>query len=229
LQQAAIAVGTVNLSPLNLDAGLISLSDNYQEFRFRRIRFRIWNQATADLGHTAWCGFTPTVTTAAPTFATSTSLPRFAIGNGQVGTPYPAVIAHSRELSVNAVRWFRRGTAYDDLIEVNGEIYYGWADNTAFNARPCFISLDYEIELRAQADTSITMKAPRSQEEKVLEVAAALNMMQQAPTPQSGVMVEEEEPQTGRSLERQRPVDRNVPAKAIRADAAADRRLYVRT
>lgn len=175
--RAAVApvaqIDGILLNPLALDQRLIDLSDTYQEFRFTRIKAQLWNFTTA---YEVSLAYMPTLASAAPTFATLPSLSAYATGNGQYGTPNPCLRLSRSMLTANAPKWFRRGTAFDDLFETQGVIYRGSAVN--FSTQPATFLMYYEVQLRGKADVSITRPVPsalRSSkatlEEKVAELA----------------------------------------------------------
>lgn len=151
----AAGVSALSLSPLLLDQRLVDLSDSYSEFRFVRAKLRAWN---SDVATDIAIAYTPTFLATAPTFAQMTSLPMFSTGNGQFGSPNPHLDVRRAELTANAPKWYRRGTAFDDLLEVQGNFYTAQLIN--FATRTATIHLEYEIELRANADVGLTSRAP---------------------------------------------------------------------
>jgi len=166
---AASAIGTFVLTPLNLDARLVTLSDEFQEFRFHMVSMKVWRTATSITSASFWVAYSPALLTAAPAnTAIAGTLSRFKVGDGSYGCAVPKVVVTGGELFVNAPRWFRRGTAFDDNLETQGAFYYGNAADTNFSANPAFVSVDYDIELRGQADGSLTLGDQPAPRNKVL-------------------------------------------------------------
>lgn len=154
----AITVQAYPLSPLLLDPRLLAMSDLYQEYRFVKLRVKAWCDDTVGaptVPVTTLLAYTPVLLSTAPTNVLMPSLPVFAMGNGFHGSPNPGFRVPKRELTANAPKWFRRGTAYDDLLEVQGTIYVGRL-NSGFSSVNHTLWIEYEIELRAPADAALT-------------------------------------------------------------------------
>jgi len=152
---AASVVGQP-LNPLVMDARLLALSDLYQEFRFTSVKITVYSDSNG--GKNMALAYTPIVFTTAPTLSTLPSLARFAMGCGGYGSPYPTLKLSSRELTANPPKWFRRGTAYDDLLETQGFLY--WASTANFATNVAQVIIEYVVQLRAKADASLTMERP---------------------------------------------------------------------
>ncbi len=143
---------TFNLNPLSLGPMLLNISDDYMEYRFKKVKMSVASTST----EMANAAFTPVVLSAAPTAQTLWYLPIFAQGTGHFGSPFPSITV-TKELYINAPRWFRRGTAYDDLLETQGFFYAGWADGTAFNVRTINVLIEFTVELRGIVDTALSV------------------------------------------------------------------------
>lgn len=146
-------VGVINLNVLAFDSRLVTISDAWQEYRFTRLTARCW----LDVAETVCIGYTPTILSSQPTnFSDMSTLQQFAIGNGSFGAAYPKIACNKNALLGAALfNWYRRGTGYDDLGEIQGQIYV--AATTAFNVRNLSILIEYEVELRAPAGTGMTL------------------------------------------------------------------------
>lgn len=191
LADAAVAttVSSVNLNPLLLDARLVSLSDTFQEFRFTKVKVHMFCPSAG--GPMLKLGYVPTITSATPTFGELDSLPIVSMGcGGAQGTPgpFPTIHIPRAELMANAPKWFRRGTAYDDLLESQGSIWYG--SLTAFTTAPVYLWIEYDIELKANvaiALTSLPQLPAHTAEEKnaesLAQIERVLSMAPRVPNP----------------------------------------------
>lgn len=155
---SAQATYGVTLSPLVLDSRLLAVSDQFQLYRFESVRVSMWR---ASSGSTSVVAYTPTLPSAFPaTIQEALDLPVAKIGVGLFGRPYPSITFGPAALMENAPRWFRRGTAYDDLLEVQGQIWFISTDTWA--TAPLFFEVTYEIEMCASMDAGDTIRIPRS-------------------------------------------------------------------
>lgn len=154
---SAATVLTLNLSPLSLDPRCVQISDGYQNFRFDRVRVRAFSNAVPFIGGLT-VGYSPTLPSAAVTAAAIDELPVYAIGNGTFGSPWPRLNL-SAELHQNQPRWFRRGTGYDDLAELQGQFVIGYSGAYGFNTSNLNVSLlvEYEVHLSGNVDASLTL------------------------------------------------------------------------
>ena len=186
---AAISqVQSINLSPLTLDVRLLAESDVFSLYRFTSVSVKTWN---ASIGYDTHLAFSPTVLSATPTLAQFTSLPLYAVGNGQFGSPNPRIHVARRELLTNAPKWFRRGTPYDDLLEVQGQILVG--SNAGFSTINSSVLVEYTCELKAQADAALTrlLAQPDPTERKIAELALANHMVPAERQQQAKLLVKE--------------------------------------
>jgi len=169
----AYTVDTLYLNPLSLDQRLIEQSDEFQEFRFTSLRVRAFSYTGQTDSPWLQLAYTPVVLGATPTYAQMSSLAVFSVGNGTVGAPYPSIRPSRAELQANAPRWFRRGTAFDDLLESQGVLYLGANQN--FSVRQVRVHIHYTIELKARAEAALTSLLARSTPQD--SMALALNMV----------------------------------------------------
>jgi len=164
-----------------LDQRLIDLSDSFSEFRFTKLRVHAWfsNLSATSYDDDIVVAYTPTILSASPTLTQMVSLPYVKIGCGAYGAPYPILTVPKRELmGAVPVKWFRRGSTYDDLFETQGTIYYG--TRAVLSAAPMSIWIEYEVELRSQADVALTTMVPRAVD-PLAQVERVLGMVERAP------------------------------------------------
>lgn len=185
-------MASVALNPLTLDTRLVSVSDAFQEYRFLDIRVRlcpVFNLGTAPLLPPSFLlAYTPVVPTNAP--ATWVDLLNFSVldmGNGMYGSKLPSLHVGRKKLFENAPRWFRRGTAYDDLLEVQGYLYCS-LPLSAFATINTILEVSYVVELGAPAETGTTKLAHLPS-----DVAARLAAVRNAAPPPSDDSEDEKE------------------------------------
>jgi hypothetical protein len=160
----AVTVNAVNLSPLLLDARLLALSDQYQYYRFTAVRFHLFPNSGSDAVPAA-IGYVPGLLSAAPASQQDMAdLPLFQMGNGDYGLPWPRIVVSKNLLmkSSTAPAWYRRGTGYDDLLEVQGTMY-SYLFGSTFATFNCFFIVEYTIQLAdpaAAADTLAIKPVP---------------------------------------------------------------------
>ncbi len=192
--RAATAAATLDafyLSPLLLDARLVSLSDGYQEYRFNKVYLRSWAQTAGnEQAITLGLAYSPGLLTTAPATLTELqNLEDVGYGNGMVGAPFPSLNLGRQQLMGPAnVKWFRRGTTFDDTVEIQGLV--SLVSSTAYNTRPAYVLVEYEVELRASADTALTAQKPYNSadpiqdlEAKVCDIQLALGIAPRVPNP----------------------------------------------
>jgi len=177
---AVFPIQTFQLNPLALDARLVTVSDAFQEFRFTGVRVRLVSIPTG----VAAVAYTPAIISPGPgAIANLENLEDVAYGNGQYGSPLPSLhLARRQLLSAAPVKWYRRGTAYDDTLESQGSIYVGSGSN--LDQYPITFLIDYDIEFRAMADTALTARNARrvssdpiaSLEAKVADLQSVMSM-----------------------------------------------------
>lgn len=103
-------------------------------------------------------GYTPALPTAAPLLLSDVmQLQNATIGNGTFGCPYPKLkLSRDALTGASPVKWYRRGTAYDDTLEVQGSVYL--SSNDLFSARPLSVLVEYEVEFRTPSDPANTVQ-----------------------------------------------------------------------
>jgi hypothetical protein len=170
----AYTVNTFYLNPLNLDQRLIEQSDEFQEYRFTSVRLTAFSPIRTDTAMPViQVAYTPVVLGTTPTYAQMTSLAVFGVGSGSPGSPYPSIRPARSELQANPPRWFRRGTAFDDLLESQGIFYVG--SDVSFATRTVYVHFQYTVELKARAEAALTALISRSTPQD--SMAMALNMV----------------------------------------------------
>jgi hypothetical protein len=177
---AAATTDSINLNPLLLDNRLASVSDSFQEYRFTHLDVKMWQGASGgNFNPMMQVAYSPVILTNAPTTTTLSSLPNYAAQSLSAGNGPAHIRVSRKELFTNAPRWFRRGTAYDDLLETQGSIWFGSSSSFSTAGSTVFLLIEYEVELRAQADSSLTA-APRassgSVETELKQVERAIGM-----------------------------------------------------
>lgn len=170
----AVQVIQISLNPLSLDARLLAVSDNFQEFRFKRVKAHMFNSAFTSLA----LAYTPIVPSASPTYAELCGFSEYRTGNGQFGSGNPTLVLGPAQLQANAPKWFRRGTPYDDLLETQGILHLGSGDQTFTLNANTWLLVEYEIELKAQSEAALTVQNPALTplEQKVDDLALANSM-----------------------------------------------------
>lgn len=165
----------VPLNPLFMDNRLLQASDEFQEYRFKRVKVHMFNGAFTALA----LAYTPVAASATPTYSELAGFSVYKTGNGQFGSGNPTIELTPAELSSNAPKWFRRGTAYDDLLETQGFIYLGSGNQNFSVNLYTWCLIEYEVELKAQAEASVTMQNPALTplEQKVDDLARASSMV----------------------------------------------------
>ncbi len=159
LQSGAFNTFALNLNPLNLDARCLALTDNFQEFRFTKVSYKATSQGALQTVH---IGFTPSIPTATPNTAQEIAdMPYYKLGNGQFGSPLPKLTLGRKILMGDfPTQWFRRGTGYDDLVEVQGVFSVFLSGSGQFAANPTGFLLEWEMEVCASSDSSNTIRKP---------------------------------------------------------------------
>jgi len=172
----AYTVNTSYLNPLYLDQRLLEQSDEFQEYRFTSVRFSAFapnrTDSTMPILQVA---YTPVVLGATPTYAQMSSLAVFGVGAGLPGSPYPSIRPSRNELQANAPRWFRRGTAFDDLLETQGVFYVG--SDISFSGKTVYVHMEYTVELKARAEAALTALVTQPPTASQDVMAMTLNMV----------------------------------------------------
>lgn len=159
----------LNLTPLGLDARLVTVSDGWQEFKFTKVLIKAWlgnivaaSPSVTPGGANLALAYSPNILGSGPISVQELmNLQNVAVGNGTYGCPYPRLaLAKSALTSPGPVKWFRRGTPFDDTLEVQGSIYFASTDT--WSARPLTMFVEYEIEFRVPADTALTSASPEA-------------------------------------------------------------------
>lgn len=192
---------SLGLNPLSLDARCVSVSDAFQEYRFTRVSVHAWlgnivaaSPSVTPGGANLALAYEPGLLSSFPVNVQEhQNLQNVAIGNGTYGCPYPHLRLSGAALQgPSPVRWFRRGTAYDDTLEVQGVLLLGSTDT--FTDRPCTLWIQYEVEFRAPADTALTaevksdptpaeLQVQLTELQRVLGIAPRQRNMQKLPPP----------------------------------------------
>lgn len=152
----ATSLTSLDLSVLSLDARLVSVSDAFQEYRFNKVTV---TATPAAQGPFIGLSYQPGLLSTAPaSLGDLQNLENTAYGNGLFGSPVPRLrLAQRQLLGAAPVKWFRRGTAYDDTVELQGRLFL--ASSVGFNTTAAYLHVDYEVELRASADTAETSRS----------------------------------------------------------------------
>lgn len=171
-------MAAIGLNPLNMDARLVTVSDAWLEYRFTRARCKAWPIT----GTTSLClAYNPGLVTTSPTTQDQlTTLQQFAIGNGSFGCPFPALkLGLQALMGPSPMKWFRRGTGYDDLFETQGQLWF-YNEGIAFNTLNVFVLVEYEVEFRSPAATALTLPElstdPSDLAKQLFEVCQVLGM-----------------------------------------------------
>ena len=163
----ALSTFFVQFSPLVMDARVLQVSDAWQEFRFVKAKAKAWlgnlTPASASVtpgGANLALGYTPALPTVQPVLLSDVmQLQNAAIGNGTFGCGYPQIrMSRNDMIGASPVKWYRRGTAYDDTLEVQGSVFISSSD--LFSARPLSVLVEYEIEFRTPSDPGNTVAGP---------------------------------------------------------------------
>lgn len=154
----AIDATSLAMNPLYFDNRLVSVSDSYQYFRFTKLKAVTMNAVVENDGDDhcmafAYCYGVPGVIPS--TYQTLANCPFFAAGSGKPGSPWPKLSVLGKLLTDgDPVRWFRRGTAYDDNLEVQG-LFIICAGHTFDYVKPVIV-VEYEVILIDPLDPSDT-------------------------------------------------------------------------
>lgn len=179
----AATVSPFFVNPLYMDQRLIEQSDEFQEYRFTSLKARAFSEYTTTLHPVVSLAYTPVVLGTFPTVAQLPSLAVFALGAGSAGFPFPSIRVPRSELQSNAPKWFRRGTAYDDLLETQGTLYVG--TTSSFATLSVVVHIEYTVELKARAEAGLT--ALFAQRTPTQSIAQTLNMV---PNPRAALRTE---------------------------------------
>ena len=154
-QSGAITQNAFNLNPLVFDDRCLQVSDQFQLYRFTSVTVRHWGTNTL---YPLALGYSPTLASTPPSTVQHIMDAEVAsIGNGQVGSPWPTIKLNKQMLIKNSSpKWWRRGTAYDDLLELQGQVYYA-SPGASYSAQPGYFLVRYTIEFAAPADASTTV------------------------------------------------------------------------
>lgn len=157
---AGSGIASIALNPLTLDSRLVAVSDAFQEYRFLDIRVRLCPFSNSNtipyVPPMYFLAHTPVVPTNVP--STWVDLANFSVvdfGSGLYGSKLPSLRVGRKKLFENAPKWFRRGTAYDDLLEVQGYVYVA-SPTSVFSVLNVIVEITYVVELGAPAETGTT-------------------------------------------------------------------------
>ncbi len=152
-EAGAYTFNALSVTPLLFDARCVALTDNFQYYRFTDLEVIMFNNTD-----TVNCviGYSPGLTTNNPnTFQEISDLPVSRMGNGQYGSPNPGFKVPPKTLKPRQSPWLRRGTTYDDLLEVQGTFFYG--SGTQFSTSPATILVKWKVQVCAPLDPSNTV------------------------------------------------------------------------
>lgn len=152
---------TLQLNPLALDARLLAHSDLYMNYRFTAVTVQVFRRDNNLPGTYPIClGFNTGVATVAPASQNEVmDCSVSSIGIGQYGSPWPKLLLNKKKLFQAAPKWFRRGTPYDDLLEVQGQIFM-LSLNGTFEASQLYYTVRYVVEFCNPLDAADTVRAP---------------------------------------------------------------------
>jgi hypothetical protein len=169
----ASAVDVLSLSPLNLDARCIALSDQYMLFRFTKLHARCVQPGGSD--HPIFMGFTPALPTTNPSSPQETldcAVSAWGSNPGRFGNPAPQLKLNKKILTTNGPKWFRRGTAFDDLLEVQGRVFT--TSTVPFNTNIIYLVFEWEMELAAPLSAADTVSGTPARDERFITKLAQL-------------------------------------------------------
>lgn len=157
---SATTTFALQLSPLFFDARAIAISDSYMNFRFTKANVSIVQSTTA--AEPCAIGYSPSLPTVNPAslqevLDMQTSM-LYVVSASQMGPPHVMRLSR-KQLTQNAVKWFRRGTAFDDNVEIQGLLLI--QTTTAFNIKALSLLVEYELELCAPFDPAATASTVR--------------------------------------------------------------------
>lgn len=236
----------LGLNPLYLDPRCVTASDAYQEYRFVKCNMRAWlgnvlaaSPSVTPGGANLALAYQPGLLGSNPVSVQECqNLQNFQIGNGTFGCAYPHLRLSGGALTgPSPVKWFRRGTPYDDTLENQGLFFMVSTDT--FSARPLSWVLEYELEFRAPADTALTsaelktdptpaeIQSQLDELQRVLGIAPRLRNVLKLPPP---IKVDEEYvdaserdmgPQPSRTGVEMKTADNAPPSARSRAGSVA--------
>jgi hypothetical protein len=157
---SAGGITSIVVIPTNFGARLTGLSDSFQLFRFTKLdlhlRLNTTSQGPVNVGYTS------ANLEVAATTATDISF----FERSQVvwpGQTIPAVLKLSQKDLTGMIPWYRRGTAYDNTLENQGEIWVGGLAN-AEAAYPMFATGIIQFKDPVAPATTAFQNRPRLQE-----------------------------------------------------------------
>ncbi len=166
---------SLGITPLNFDARCISLSDQYMEFRFTKLKFHVYQGGSGFVT----IGYSPSVASTAPNTAqqvldcqNSSTGPN----GGVIGWPVPKLVLRRQDLTNNGPKWFRRGTAYDDLLEQQG-VFYIHTSLGSFSTQNATITVEWELECAAPLAAADTVSVSRVDPRLAAKLAALRSEM----------------------------------------------------
>jgi len=156
---AAVNNTALSLTPLNLDPRCIALTDNYQYYRFTKIKVTSWGSRSSTTAP-IFLGFIPGITGVALSGGQQVlDCPVARWGTGQFGCPFPYFTVPKNVLRPVSSPWLRRGTANDDLLEVQGQLYLSGPTHT-FDTNNVYVDVTWEIEVCAPVAATVSSTAP---------------------------------------------------------------------
>jgi hypothetical protein len=156
------AFNDMPLNPLNMDNRLLAVSDSFDLFRFVKVQVRflqsnnyITTAGATSNGLISSLAYNPDVSNTPGSLQEMVNQPLLAVGNGLNGDPQPRLRLSRKLLGLNAPKWFRRGTSYDQLLQTQGQIFYGQSQNLSTSAVSLLV--EYVVELGCPNDPALTL------------------------------------------------------------------------
>jgi hypothetical protein len=142
------------LTPLNLDARLLAASDLFMNYRFTNV---VVHAIFASTNQLVGIGFNTGIATTAPAgYQELMDMSCASMGSGLFGSPCPKLkIGPKILLGTTGPKWFRRGTPYDDTLEVQGQLVV--LQNGNFSVNYCYLVIMYTIEFCNPLDAADTV------------------------------------------------------------------------
>lgn len=150
---------TFQLNPLALDPRLLAASDLYMNYRFVAVTVQAFRDCSSGR-YPLSLAFNTGITSNVPsTLTENMQLSVSSLGVGTFGAPWPKLLLNRKKLFQAAPKWFRRGTPYDDLLEVQGQIFL-FAYGAFFDAAPVYYTIRYVVEFCNPLDAADTLRKP---------------------------------------------------------------------
>jgi len=152
---SAVNNTALSITPLNLDPRCIALTDNYQYYRFTKFKVSSWGSRSTTTAP-IFLGFIPGITGVALSGGQQVlDCPVARWGTGQFGSPFPYFNVPKNVLRPVSSPWLRRGTANDDLLEVQGQLYLN-CPTVTFDSNNVYVDVTWEVEVCAPVAASVS-------------------------------------------------------------------------